>query len=160
MPGPQSLPTGTVTFLFSDIEGSTRLLLQLGEQYREVLEKHGAIVREALHAHGGRPIGTEGNSFFAVFTSAPAATSAAVAIQRNLAAEAWPDGVRVRVRIGVHTGEGRIGGDSYVGMDVHRAARIAAAGHGGQVLLSRATRALAEGSLPSGTELLTSARTA
>ena len=154
MPGPQSLPTGTVTFLFSDIEGSTRLLQQLGERYREVLERHGAIVREALHANGGLPLGTEGDSFFAVFTSAPAAIAAAVTVQRNLAAEAWPDDVRVRVRIGVHTGEGRIGGDSYVGMDVHRAARIAAAGHGGQVLLSRATRALAEGSLPSGTELL------
>jgi predicted ATPase/class 3 adenylate cyclase len=147
------LPTGTVTFLFTDIEGSTHLLQALGASYRGVLERHNAIVRQALAAHDGIEIRTEGDSFFVVFRSATEAVEAAVAAQRGLSGERWPDGHQVRVRMGLHTGEGRLGGDSYVGLDVHRAARIAAAGHGGQVLLSAATRALVETVLPDGAAL-------
>ena len=147
------LPTGTVTFLFTDIEGSTHLLQALGTNYRGVLERHAAIVRQALLEHHGIEISTEGDAFFAVFPSAIEAVEAAVAAQRGLAQERWPDGYPVRVRMGLHTGEGRLGGDSYVGLDVHRAARIAAAGYGGQVLLSAGTRALVEAALPVGAAL-------
>lgn len=136
------LPTGTVTFLFSDIEGSTRLLAALGDRYPPILDAHSEILRRAIGAHDGTVVGTEGDSFFAVFPSALEAVSAAADIQRALAAHAWPPGSDLSVRIGVHTGEGRLGADSYVGMDVHRAARIAAAGHGGQVVLSATTQAL------------------
>src|SRR4051794_19503190 len=122
------LPTGTVTFLFSDIEGSTRLLAALGDRWPPLLEAHGQIVRNTIDAHGGTVVSTEGDSFFAVFPSALAAVSAAAGIQRALAAHEWPAASEVRVRIGLHTGEGRLGADNYVGMDVHRAARIAAAG--------------------------------
>jgi predicted ATPase/class 3 adenylate cyclase len=147
------LPTGTVTFLFTDIEGSTRLLQALGAGYREVLERHQALIREALAAHGGIEVGTEGDSFFAVFGSATDAVAAASDAQIALAREPWPQERAVRVRMGLHTGEGRLGADNYVGMDVHRGARVAAAGHGGQILLSSATRALIEGSLPNGLSL-------
>lgn len=150
---PASLPIGTVTFLFTDIEGSTRLLQELGADYRDVLERHAVIVRRALAAHDGVEVSTEGDAFFAVFRSATGAVAAAVAAQRALAEEQWPGGHRVGVRMGLHTGEGRLGGDSYVGLDVHRAARIAAAGHGGQVLLSAASRALVETMLPVGVTL-------
>ncbi|MBA3688655.1 MAG: adenylate/guanylate cyclase domain-containing protein [Chloroflexi bacterium] len=150
---PHHLPTGTVTFLFTDIEGSTHLLQALGADYRGVLERHSAIVRQALAAHDGIEISTEGDAFFAVFRSATAAVEAAVAAQHGLAEEPWPDGYPVRVRMGLHTGEGRLGGDSYVGLDVHRAARIAAAGHGGQVLVSAATRGLVEAVLQDGAAL-------
>jgi predicted ATPase/class 3 adenylate cyclase len=147
------LPTGTVTFLFTDIEGSTRLLQALGADYRDVLERHQALVRAALTAHEGVEVGTEGDSFFAVFRSATDAVAAASEAQLALAREPWPQERAVRVRIGLHTGEGRLGADNYVGMDVHRGARVAAAGHGGQVLVSSATRALVEGSLPKGLSL-------
>jgi predicted ATPase/class 3 adenylate cyclase len=147
---PHHLPTGTVTLLFTDIEGSTHLLKALGADYRAVLERHAEIVRQALVAHEGIEISTEGDAFFAVFRSAIEALEAAIAAQRGLAKERWPDGFPVHVRMGLHTGEGRLGGDSYVGLDVHRAARIAAAGHGGQVLLSATTRGLVEAALPAG----------
>jgi class 3 adenylate cyclase len=147
------LPMGTVTFLFTDIEGSTRLLQALGPSYRDLLERHAAILREALSAHGGVEISTEGDSFFAVFPSASQAVAATVTAQRALAREPWPNRQRVRVRMGLHTGEGQPGGDSYMGIDVHRAARIGAAGHGGQVVLSAATRTLVEGALPEGISL-------
>jgi class 3 adenylate cyclase len=114
------LPAGTVTFLFTDIEGSTRLLQAMGPLYRGVLERHATILREALITHGGVEISTEGDSFFIVFRSATGAVAAAAAAQRALAAETWPEGQRVRVRMGLHTGEGEPGGDSYVGLDVHR----------------------------------------
>jgi predicted ATPase/class 3 adenylate cyclase len=153
-PVPDSLPIGTVTFMFTDIEGSTRLLQGLGETpYRDVLERHAALVRHALVEFDGVEVSTEGDAFFAVFRSSTKAVLAAVSVQRMLAEERWPDGHAVRVRIGLHTGEGRIGGDSYVGLDVHRAARIGAAGHGGQILLSNASRALVETSLPEGVTL-------
>jgi class 3 adenylate cyclase len=147
------LPTGTVTFLFTDIEGSTRLLQSLGGAYPGLLERQAELVREALGAEDGTEVGTEGDSFFAVFRLASQAVRASVAIQRAMAVEPWPGGQRVRIRMGLHTGDGRLGGDSYVGLDVHRAARIAAAGHGGQVLLSATTRSLAEGALPDGVTL-------
>jgi len=153
---PQStLPTGTVTFLFTDIEGSTKLVQQLGtERYSELLEAHQAIVREGLRASEGVEIKTEGDSFFAVFRSAIAGVAAAASIQRALAGHAWPADAPIRVRMGLHTGEGVVAPDAdYVGLDVHRAARIAAAGAGGQVLLSSATEALVSGSLPPGVSL-------
>ena len=147
------LPTGTVTFLFTDIEGSTRLAQELRDDWPPLLERHREIARAAWARHQGVEIGTEGDSFFVVFTGAPGAVGAAVDAQRGLAAEPWPDGTTIRIRIGMHTGEGILSGGTYVGLDVHRAARIAAAGHGGQVLLSASTRALAEGTLPKGVTL-------
>ncbi len=136
------LPTGTVTFLFSDIEESTRLLTALGDRWPSILEVHSEILRNAIAAHDGTVVSTEGDSFFAVFPRAMEAVGAAAGIQRGLAAHQWPTGSEVSVRIGIHTGEGRLGTDNYVGLDVHRAARIAAAGHGGQVVLSATTQAL------------------
>jgi len=147
------LPTGTVTFLFTDIEGSTQLLRELGDGYASVWKQHQLIIREALAAAGGAEVGTEGDSFFAAFSSAPGAVRAAVAAQRGLAAHAWPPGHSVRVRMGLHTGDGVLSGSDYVGMDVHRAARIASAAHGGQLIVSEATRALIEHSLPAGARL-------
>ncbi|MDP9467529.1 MAG: NB-ARC domain-containing protein [Chloroflexota bacterium] len=147
------LPTGTVTFLFTDIEGSTRLAQELGAAWPPLLERHRQIARAGWAEQRGVEIGTEGDSFFVVFTSAPQAVAAAVAVQRALAAEDWPPDAAIRIRMGLHSGEGLLSGDSYVGLDVHRAARIANAGSGGQVLLSATTRALAEGSLPDGVSL-------
>jgi YVTN family beta-propeller protein len=137
------LPQGTVTFLFTDIEGSTQLLRELGERYGEVLAQHQRILREAVKG-GGREIDTQGDSFFFAFARANAALGAAVAAQRDLKAYHWPEGGEVRVRMGLHTGEPVVGDDRYVGLGVHRAARIGAAAHGGQVLLSSATRELVE----------------
>ena len=148
-----SLPVGTVTFLFTDIEGSTRLVEQLGARFSEALETHHAILRGAIEAHHGREVSTEGDAFFAVFPSAVDAVGATVDAQQALAAAEWPDGLPVRVRMGLHTGDAVLGGDNYVGVDVHRAARISAAGHGGQVLLSDASRALVQSKLPKGVEL-------
>jgi predicted ATPase/class 3 adenylate cyclase len=140
-----------VTFLFTDIEGSTRLLQELGPRWREVLEEHNRILREAIRDTGGVDVRTEGDAFLAVFRSAPAAVVAAVAAQRALSAHPWPG--PVRVRMGLHTGEGEQGGDEYVGIDIHRAARIGSVAHGGQVLLSSTTRSLVEGALPEGVTL-------
>src|SRR3990170_2570713 len=145
------LPRGTVTFLFTDIEGSTRLVAVLGPAYREVLEAHQTLLRTAFWA--GIEVGTEGDSFFVVFADAAEAVVAAVAGQRALAGHDWPGDRPIRVRMGLHTGQGVLGGRSYVGFDVHRAARIAAAGHGGQVLLSESTRTLVERQLPDGVSL-------
>jgi predicted ATPase/class 3 adenylate cyclase len=139
--------------MFTDIEGSTRLLQALGADYQDALERHAAIIRKALGDHDGVEVSTEGDAFFAVFESAQGAVRAAVSAQRALAEEQWPGGHRVRVRMGLHTGEGRLGGDNYVGLDVHRAARIVAAGHGGQILLSGASRALVQSALPQGVTL-------
>jgi predicted ATPase/class 3 adenylate cyclase len=150
---PRQLPTGTVTFVFSDIEGSTRLIQQLGDAYRTVLECHHAIVESAVTAAGGSVVDFEGDGAFMAFGSALAALSCVVEIQRRLAAEPWPDDASVRVRMGVHTGEGRRGASNYLGLDVHRTARISASGHGGQVLLSEATARLTEYDLPDGTYL-------
>src|SRR5262245_35572541 len=140
--------TGTVTFLFTDIEGSTRLLARLKARYAEVLERHGRLMRTAFEQHGGQEIDTQGDSFFAVFSRAGDAVGASVAAQRALAEEPWSDGVQVSVRMGLHTGEPILGGERYVGLGIHRAQRICAAGHGGQVLLSEVTRGLVEDDLP------------
>jgi predicted ATPase/class 3 adenylate cyclase len=148
------LPSGTVTFLFSDIEGSTRLLQELGERYPEVLEDHNRLVRAAFAENGGHEVGSQGDAFFFVFSSARNAVAAAVAAQKALGQHPWPDGTTVRVRIGLHTGEGTLAGDDYVGLDVHRAARIAAAGHGGQILVSQVTRVLVDGDLPESVSLI------
>jgi ABC-type transport system substrate-binding protein/class 3 adenylate cyclase/streptogramin lyase len=141
-------PTGTVTFLFSDIEGSTRLLQQLRGGYDEVLSTHARLLRTAIEQFDGHEIDTQGDAFFVAFPRARDAVAAAVSAQRSLAAESWPDGVSVRVRMGIHTGEPLVGGERYVGMGVNRGARICAAGHGGQVLLSNTTRELVEDELP------------
>jgi predicted ATPase/class 3 adenylate cyclase len=148
MNGMAELPTGTVTFLFTDIEGSTRLLQELGpDRYQRIQDDHGRILRAAIAEGGGTEIRTEGDAFFAVFRSPAGALRTAIRAQRDLAE------TPLRVRIGLHSGEGRLGGDDYVGIDVNRAARIAAAGHGGQVLLSDATRGLVEHDLPDGVRL-------
>lgn len=138
------LPSGTVTFLFTDIEGSTRLLKRLGERYKDVLADQRRILRDVVEARGGREVDTQGDSFFFAFARANAALAAAVDAQRALAHHNWPEGVEVRVRMGLHTGEPAVGDDRYVGLGVHRAARVGAVAHGGQVLLSSATRELVE----------------
>jgi class 3 adenylate cyclase len=145
-----ALPAGTVTFLFSDIEGSTGLLKRLGEGYAELIGDHRRIVREAFGAHDGVEIDTQGDSFFYAFARARDAVAGAVAAQREHAEHEWPDGERVRVRMGLHTGEPAVGAEGYLGVDVVRAARLAATGRGGSVLLSETTRALLGSSLPDG----------
>ncbi len=147
------LLTGTVTFLFSDIEGSTRILREQGDAWTGLLERHHALLRAAFAANEGREVGTEGDSFFVVFPTAPGAVAAAVQVQRALAAEPWPPGSEIRVRIGMHTGEASLSAKAYVGLHVHRASRIAGVGHGGQVLLSSATRALLDREVPEGVDL-------
>jgi predicted ATPase/class 3 adenylate cyclase len=147
------LPTGTVTFLFTDIEGSTRLLQKVGETYSDLLASHNRILRAAIAAGGGVELKTEGDAFFAVFPTPLGALRAAIHAQRDLLSYEWPEPDLVRVRMGIHTGEGVLGGDNYVGLDVNRAARIAAAGHGGQVLVSEPTRALVEHAVPTDAEL-------
>jgi predicted ATPase/class 3 adenylate cyclase len=142
------LPTGTVTFLFTDIEGSTRLLQELGDEYRRLQDRQASIMRTAIAEGAGVEIRTEGDAFFAVFPTSGGALRAAVTAQRELASFHWPDGRSIRVRMGLHTGEGTLGGDDYLGIDVNRAARIAATGHGGQVVNSEATRALVADDLP------------
>jgi peptide/nickel transport system substrate-binding protein len=138
------LPSGTVTFLFTDVEGSTRLLKQLRERYGQVLAEHRRILRAAFDEHGGQEIDTQGDAFFVAFRKATDAALAAGAAQRALAEHAWPDGVECRVRMGMHTGEPSVGDEGYHGLGVHRAARIMAAGHGGQILLSQATCSVLE----------------
>ena len=147
-------PTGTVTFLFSDIEGSTRLLEQLRERYDACSRRTPELLRSAIEQFDGHEIDTQGDAFFVAFARARDAVAAAVAAQRALAAEPWPDGVSLRVRMGIHTGEPLVGGERYVGMGVHRGARICAAGHGGQVLLSNTTRELVEDELPDDVHLV------
>jgi class 3 adenylate cyclase len=146
-----NLPSGTVTFLFSDIEGSTALLKQLGdEQYADLLRTHRRIVRETFGLYHGQEIDTQGDAFFYSFHRAREAVAAAVAVQRAHNEHAWSEGVSVRLRLGLHTGEPAVGDDGYTGLDVVRASRIAAVGRGGQVLLSDTTRAIVAGDLPDG----------
>jgi predicted ATPase/class 3 adenylate cyclase len=147
------LPTGTVTFLFTDMEGSTRLLQLLGERYPAVLSQHHLLLRSAFQQAGGHEIGAPGDGFFVAFAGAMQAVSAAAAAQRALYAHLWPEGAPVRVRMGMHTGEPALTAGGYVGLDVHRAQRIAASGHGGQVLLSQTTRDLVERELFEGLSL-------
>src|SRR5512142_134314 len=142
------LPGGTVTFLFTDIEGSTQLLKELGDAYGAVVADHRRILREAFGARSGSEVDTQGDAFFYSFPRARDAVAAAVDGQRALAGHAWPEGKGVRVRMGLHTGEPAVGDEGYVGLDVVRAARICAAGHGGQILLSETTRALLGNDIP------------
>ena len=151
--GSSVLPSGTVTFVFTDIEGSTRMAAQLGAAYEELLNEHRLRIRAAVAAAGGHEVSTEGDALFLAFDSASAAVAATVQAQRALATQDWPGGTGIPVRIGVHTGEATLAGDDYVGLEVHRAARIASAAHGGQVLLSAATRGLVEDRLPPGVTL-------
>ena len=132
------LPTGTVTFLFTDVEGSTKLLHELGaEDYSRALAEHRRILREAFAANGGVEVDTQGDAFFVAFPTAPGALAAAAEALDGLASGP------IRVRVGIHTGTPHLDEEGYVGVDVHRAARIAACGHGGQVLVSASTAALA-----------------
>src|SRR5215218_610139 len=147
------MPTGTLTLLFSDIEGSTSLLRALGDDWAGVLSAQRRILRAAFARCGGRELGTEGDSFFVVFPSALQGTTAALEAQRGLTEHPWPPGGRIRVRMGLHTGEPTPHEDGYVGIDVHLAARVAAAAHGGQVVLTEATRQLVAGHLADGTVL-------
>jgi predicted ATPase/class 3 adenylate cyclase len=142
--GGRELPTGDVTLMFSDIEGSTALISRLGEQYREALSAQRMIVRAAIAEGHGLELGTEGDSLSAVFSSAADAVGCCVAAQRALACHDWPGGATVRVRMGLHSGTPSRHEDNYIGMDVHRAVRIAAAAHGGQVVMSHVTWQLAQ----------------
>jgi predicted ATPase/class 3 adenylate cyclase len=143
-----ALPTGTVTFMFTDIEGSTRLVQDLGDRWPGILETHNDLARQALAAHEGVLVRTEGDAVFAAFEQAADGVAAAVDFQRALDGASWPDDGVIRVRIGLHTGAGVLGGGDYVGLDVHRAARIAATGHGGQIVVSDATATLVGQLLP------------
>jgi class 3 adenylate cyclase len=143
-----ALPGGTVTFLFTDIEGSTRLLHELGDDYGQVVADHRRLLREIFQAAGGAEVDTQGDAFFYSFTRARDAVRAAVEGQRALAGHEWPGGAEVRVRMGLHTGEPSVGEEGYIGLDVVRAARICSAGHGGQILISETTRALLGNDLP------------
>ena len=146
-------PRGTVTLLFTDIEGSTRLLQRVGEHYADVLQTCRHILREAFQQYHGHEVDTQGDAFFVAFARASDAVSAAVTAQRALASHAFPEGVTVRVRMGLHTGEPQRTAEGYVGLDVHHAARVISVGHGGQVVLSRTTRDLIEHTLPEGVSL-------
>ena len=148
------LPSGTVTFLFTDIEGSTALLQRLGDRrYAEVLEEHRRLLRATFKERNGHEVDTQGDAFLVAFSRARDAVAAAVAAQRALTNHSLPDGASLRVRMGLHTGEPLSETEGYVGLDVHRAARICAAGHGGQILLSGTTRELVQSDLPEGTAL-------
>src|SRR6266705_1837307 len=149
----RDLPTETITLHFTDIEGSTHLLQQLGAHYAELLAEFRNLLRTALHAYRGQEVDTQGDAVFAAFARASDALSAAVAAQRELALHSWPGAVAVRVRIGLHTGEPSRATEGYVGLDVHYAARVMNAAHGGQVLLSQTTRDLVEHDLPEGVSL-------
>ncbi len=156
MPELGSLATAavTATFVFTDIQGSTTLLARLGQEgYARLLDDHRSLIRRAVADVGGSEVDTQGDAFFLAFPTPSQAVRAAVAAQGSLATWTWPEGVDVRVRMGLHTGEAVVSGATYVGIDVHRAARIAAAGHGGQILLSDTTRTLVEDKLPEGVTL-------
>jgi class 3 adenylate cyclase len=145
-----ALPSGTVTFVFSDLVGSTALVKRLGEQYGELLATHRRLVRETFEGYAGVEIDTQGDAFFFAFARARDAVAAAVDVQRAHARHDWPDGVDVRVRMGLHTGEPAVGEEGYHGLDVVRAARLGGVGGGGHVILSETTRALLGSSLPDG----------
>jgi class 3 adenylate cyclase len=147
-----ALPTGTVTFVMTDIEGSTRLIQALGDRYPQLLTEHYRLLREAFGS-AGVEVGSQGDALFYAFTDAPSAVRAALDAQRRLFEHRWPADVVVRVRMGIHSGEGRLLSGDYVGLDAHRTARITAAAHGGQVVLSDAARVLSEASLPPGATL-------
>ena len=148
-----ALPSGTVTFVFSDIEGSTALLKRLGDRYDGVLSDHRRLMRECFTERGGVEIDTQGDAFFFAFPRARDAVAAAVEAQRAHAAHDWPEDGAVLVRMGLHTGEPAVGSEGYLGLDVVRAARLCTVGKGGHVLLSDTTRALVGASLPDGVSI-------
>jgi predicted ATPase/class 3 adenylate cyclase/Tfp pilus assembly protein PilF len=148
-----NLPQGTVTLLFTDIEGSTLLLQRLGASYAQALGEHHALMRALFEKWGGREVDTQGDALFASFPRASDALNMAIEGQRAIAAHVWPEGESMRVRMALHTGEPRISASHYVGLDVHHASRLCSAGHGGQVLLSQTTRDLVRDNLPAGTGL-------
>ncbi|HET9345085.1 MAG TPA: AAA family ATPase, partial [Candidatus Limnocylindrales bacterium] len=150
---PSGLPTGTVTFLRTDVEGSMRLVRSQGSAWDNLNAAQLAIVRDAVAGRGGVTVRTEGDAVFAVFPEAVAAARAAIELQRSMQDHAWPPDATVAVRVGLHSGEAHVAGDDYGGFDVNRAARIAAVGHGGQIVLSDPTRALIEADLPDGASL-------
>jgi class 3 adenylate cyclase len=147
------VPRGTVTLLFTDVEGSTRLLKQLRKAYGELLAQHHELMRAALDQHAGREMDTQGEAFFAVFSRAKDAVAAAITAQRTHGSGEWPEGVEVRVRMGIHTAEPDVVGGRYFGLGVHRAARLCSVAHGGQVLLSRSTAGLVDEDEVPGTAL-------
>src|SRR5262249_3919369 len=152
-PGEADLPAGTVTFLLTDIEGSTRMWETAPEAMEEALERHDRLLTEVIGGHSGVVVTSrgEGDSFFAVFASAVAAAEAAGACQLQLGSEQWPEGARLRVRMGLHTGEARVRGSEHVDhAPINRCARVKAAGHGGQVLVTKTTRDLVGGRLGGG----------
>jgi class 3 adenylate cyclase len=147
----RTLPTGVVTFLLADIEDSTGLVTQLGDRYSELLADVRKLLRAAIRASGGREVDVRADELFAVFKQMLAAFDAALGIQRTVLARTWPDNLRVRVRIGLHTGRPTLTDSGYVGIAVNTAARICYAAHGGQIVLSRAARDAIRGSEPAGT---------
>ncbi len=148
-----NLPRGTVTFLFTDIENSTRLMQEMGERYPAAQTAHHQMLRAAFQSNEGHELRTEGDSFFCVFASAIDACQAAATAQRSLAGYAWENGQALRVRMGLHTGEAPLVGNEYIGLDVHQAARVAGAAHGGQVVISDTTHGLVDGNLKPGLSL-------
>jgi class 3 adenylate cyclase len=147
------LPSGTVTLLFTDVDGSTELVKRLGERYAAALAEHRALLREAFGEHGGIEVDTQGDAFFVAFGRARDAVVAAVAAQRALAAHPWPNDAAVSVRIGLHTGEPYLAEQGYMGLAVHRAARICTIAQGGQVLLSHVTAGIVDDDQVSGVAL-------
>ncbi|TME80722.1 MAG: adenylate/guanylate cyclase domain-containing protein, partial [Chloroflexi bacterium] len=146
----RTLPTGTVTFLFTDIEDSTGLVGRLGDGYARFLADVRRLLRATINEHGGREVDTQADEMFAVFEQARSGLDAALTIQRKVRARAWPQGVAVRIRIGLHTGRPTLTDSGYLGLAVHIAARISFASHGGQILVSGAVREAVAGSEPAG----------
>ncbi len=147
------LPRGLVTFVFTDIEGSTRMVQHLDVRYADVLEEHRHIVQEAVNNWNGYVVDSQGDAFFLAFHRAADAVAAVVQIQRTITEHRWPGGGELRVRIGVHTGEPTVAANRYIGLDVHRAARLCSASHGGQVLISESTRHRVADEIPAGARL-------
>ncbi len=148
-----TFPTGSVTFLMTDIEGSTHLLQRLGDAYPAVLADVRNVIRQSVRRCAGRKVDSHGDEFFAVFERAGSAIEAAVGIQRALGDRTWPQGARVRVRAGIHGGRPTLTEGGYVGLAVHTVARVCATGHGGQIVVSERTKAAVEGSMPAGVRL-------
>jgi class 3 adenylate cyclase len=142
----RTLPTGVITFLLADIEDSTGLVRRLGDRYGGLLADARRLLRAAIRAAGGREVDARADEMFAVFAQAPSALDAALAVQRKVLARTWPDGIHVRIRIGLHTGEPTLTDTGYVGLAVNTAARVCFAAHGGQIVLSSAARKAIEAS--------------
>jgi class 3 adenylate cyclase len=147
------LPKGEVTFLLTDIEGSTRVLELLGDGYAGVLRDARSLIRNAVRRNGGQTVDARADEYFAVFERPAAAIQAAIELQRTMVERSWPNGLELRVRAGVHTGRPALTDDGYVGIAVHTVARVASVAHGGQILVSGKTRTAVQGSVPPGVRL-------